>query len=310
MGNPYTGLIVRRKMRRLLTVRTPSPEPGSPRSDSNLPVADYANNVGSSHLTNEQPLVTVIIPSYNHERFIREAIYSVANQTYKNIELIIIDDGSTDSSPGLIEGVLREITSLKAMFLIQENRGAHNAINSGIALANGEYIAILNSDDVYYPHRIERLLISAVQRGCLFIFSKVDHIASDGTYLNNSTPTRSAYLSAFEAGKKLPSIGCLLIKCNIAISTSNFFMHKFVIEKVGLFNDYKAIHDWDYLLRVLLETEPCMLDESLVAYRVHEHNTLPTLVHLGKEEENRMFRSYANAITAGNVRNRLAPRRI
>jgi len=295
----FTGLFVHRNKRIITTTPMFRPKHCISNTDANVD--------GTTQFNNNHPLVTVIIPSYNHEKFIREAIYSVVNQTYKNIELIIIDDGSTDSSPSLIEDALQQIDCPKVKFFVQENCGAHNTINRGISMAKGEYIAILNSDDIYYPHRIENLLVVAMRNGCEFAFSKVDHISSDGTYLGKENEVRSVYLGAYEASRSLPSIGFSLMKFNLAHSTSNFFMHKPIIDRVGLLDNYKAIHDWDYLLRVLLDTEPCFLDEPLMAYRVHESNTFPTLIHLGKEELDRMFSHYANAIASGKARNPLAP---
>jgi len=293
-----TSPVVRRNQRQIFftapMVRAAAPpRPG-------VPAAAGAGD-SDRHETGD-PLVSVIIPSYNHARFIREAINSVANQTYKNIELIIIDDGSKDDSVSIIKEAIKKIGSLKTSFFVQENCGAHNTINRGLKMAQGEYIAILNSDDIYYPDRIEKLLKRATDTKCKFIFSKVDHISSDGRILGRENQMRDLYLTAYEAKKNLPYIGPGVMSFNLAYSTSNFFMHRSIVERVGFFRDYKAVHDWDYLLRVLLETEPCLVDEPLMAYRVHEHNTFPTLVDLGKKEEAHMFANYAKALAAKRLK--------
>lgn len=288
--------------------------------DSLVSLCDEKNRDGSSVVVNEEsvnnceiglppamgPLVSVIIPSYNHAKFIRQAIYSVVNQTYKNIQLIIIDDGSQDGSPSLIDEVIAGIDRLPTRLILQENRGAHDAINRGISLAEGEYIAILNSDDFYYPNRIEKLVNKAGCERCEFIFSKVDHVSSDGSPLEGGKG-RCAYMLAYAAWRSLPTIGYTLMNYNLAVSTSNFFIKKSLAEKVGQFKKYKAVHDWDYLLRVLLETEPCFLDESLMAYRIHEHNTLSGLSHIGIRETNQIFNCYVTSLVSGKARNRLAP---
>jgi alpha-1,3-rhamnosyltransferase len=103
-------------------------------------------------VTKNNPLVTVIIPSYNHEKYVAKAIESVLTQTYKNIELIVIDDGSKDHSVKKILE-LKELYSFK--FVIKKNEGLANTLNQAIKLAKGLYITVLASDDYYLPKRIE-----------------------------------------------------------------------------------------------------------------------------------------------------------
>jgi len=88
--------------------------------------------------------ISIIIPAYNHEEYITEAINSVLNQSVKDYEIIIINDGSTDST----EQRILSIHDKRIQYISQKNSGAHSAINRGINLAQGEYISILNSDDI------------------------------------------------------------------------------------------------------------------------------------------------------------------
>ena len=99
-------------------------------------------------------MASVIIPSFNHAQFIEEAVRSVLCQTHELLELIIVDDGSTDDS---VE-VLRGIRDPRMRIVRQQNQGAHAAINNGFALATSEILCILNSDDTFHPRRIERAL--------------------------------------------------------------------------------------------------------------------------------------------------------
>ncbi len=101
---------------------------------------------------NPNPLVSVIIPSYNHEQYVTKAIKSVFSQTYKNIELIVIDDGSKDHSVKKILE-LKERYSFK--FIARKNKGLANTLNQAAKLAKGLYITVLASDDYYLPKRIE-----------------------------------------------------------------------------------------------------------------------------------------------------------
>lgn len=98
----------------------------------------------------EQPLVSVIIPAYNCEKFLDRALYSVLAQSWKNIEIIVVDDGSTDSTAERAARFGDKIT-----YVYQENAGASSARNNGIQIATGEYIAFLDADDSWVPSKLE-----------------------------------------------------------------------------------------------------------------------------------------------------------
>lgn len=104
---------------------------------------------------NKRPLVSVILPSYNHRRFVAESIGSVLRQTYPNIQLIVIDDGSTDGSAELIA----ELAATHGFhFVVQPNAGLVATLNRAKALVQGKYVSLLASDDFYHPRKIERLV--------------------------------------------------------------------------------------------------------------------------------------------------------
>ncbi|MBF8788700.1 MULTISPECIES: glycosyltransferase family 2 protein [Pseudomonas] len=104
-----------------------------------------------NHAVSETPLVTVIIASYNHARYIEASINSVVNQTYKNIELLVIDDGSKDDSPAVLKR-LQEKHHFNLRF--QANQGLARTLNEAIARAKGDLIVPFGSDDIMLPHRI------------------------------------------------------------------------------------------------------------------------------------------------------------
>lgn len=99
-------------------------------------------------------MVTIITPSYNHAQYIERAVESVMNQTYKNIEYIIIDDGSKDNSHEVLKKIQLKYPSIKIL-LNNENKG-HERLNEGVNISNGELISILASDDWYLPQKIEK----------------------------------------------------------------------------------------------------------------------------------------------------------
>ncbi|NJM20957.1 MAG: glycosyltransferase [Richelia sp. SL_2_1] len=103
--------------------------------------------------TNQNPLVSVIIDNYNYGRFIKKAIDSVLHQTYRNFELIVVDDGSTDNSREIIEGYQDKLIAI-----FQENGGQNAAFNTGFARSKGEIICFLDSDDIYYKDKLAKVV--------------------------------------------------------------------------------------------------------------------------------------------------------
>ena len=102
----------------------------------------------------DRPLISVIIPAYNHEKFIGAAVDSVLTQTVADLELIVINDGSTDQTGEIVQS----FTDKRLAYYYQKNKDAYNTINRGLGLAKGSYIAVLNSDDLFTSNRLERLL--------------------------------------------------------------------------------------------------------------------------------------------------------
>ena len=125
------------------------------------------------------PLISVVIPAYNHERYVGAAIESVLGQSCSDLELIVVDDGSTDGTAEVIQGY----TDSRLHYYHQENQDAYNTINRGISLARGRYIAILNSDDIYTTERLETLYSVCEEQGQVCAFSAVIPIDYDGVEL-------------------------------------------------------------------------------------------------------------------------------
>lgn len=134
----------------------------------------------------EMPVVSVICLCYNQERFVKEAIQSVLNQTYRNIQLIVVDDASTDNSADVIRSVINSYPDIKSLAL-PENLGNCKAFNRGLALANGSFIIDLAADDVLLPSRIEKGVQVLLEKGQAYgvHFSDADIIDQHGAHLYN-----------------------------------------------------------------------------------------------------------------------------
>lgn len=124
------------------------------------------------------PLISVVMPNYNGARFVEEAIRSVLNQTYRNIELLIIDDCSSDSSPELIDKLARDDNRIK-LIRQKENSGVSVVRNIGIKEAKGEYIALIDNDDTWEPDKLERQLKIAL-KGAEIVYCSYDFINENG----------------------------------------------------------------------------------------------------------------------------------
>ena len=212
------------------------------------------------------PRVSVIIPAYNHEAYVGEAITSVLAQSLADFELIIIDDGSTDRTKSVIES----FSDPRIVFHSQENRGAHAALNRGLEEARGEFIAILNSDDRYHPDRLARLH-TALKREpeTELAVSAVDLIDSSG---------RKTQAEWLERGLKFyresGDIFAAVIRDNFICTTSNFFFRRRLLERTGPFLPLRYCHDLDFLLQGQLAGKIHYCDEPQLDYRVHAGNTI------------------------------------
>jgi glycosyltransferase involved in cell wall biosynthesis len=223
--------------------------------------------------TTRAPLFSVVIPLFNHERYIREAVDSVLNQTVSDFELIIINDGSTDGS----EAVVRQIQDSRIQYFFQENRGAHETINRGIRLARGKYIGILNSDDLFLPDRLETA--AGVMESDLelqAVFSHLEVVDGDGEttgWINGAEDNWKERDDTVSFRDK-NNIVLDLLSGNFLTTTTNLFCRRSVFEEVGYFRGFKYVHDYDFFLRLCHECKTCVIPKPLVKYRRHRSNTI------------------------------------
>ncbi|HXE95590.1 MAG TPA: glycosyltransferase [Dongiaceae bacterium] len=219
------------------------------------------------------PVVSVIMPAYNHEHYIGQAIESVLQQSFSDFEFIIINDGSTDGTERIILGY----DDPRIKYVAQKNQDAFNAINNGISLATGEYTSILNSDDLYHPDRLARLLDEARATEARFLFTGITVID------DHSQPVvdpAHKFLEWYNGLRRLYSQSCSKEQCffmgNLAVSTSNFFFSVELVQKIGNFRQFRYAHDYDFALRALAECGNLFrfIPDSLLSYRIHGGNTI------------------------------------
>ena len=221
------------------------------------------------------PEISVIIPSYNHAAYIGHAVESVFSQSHTDFELIVVDDGSTDNSLEVLSG----FNDPRLRVLTQPNQGAHAAINRGLRAATGEYLAILNSDDLYHPLRLAKMLeVLKADRQVGLMGSYIDIIDQNGKslgikhgYADSSPWLLEVPEHSFRAGNDLHKA---LLTENYWSTTSNFVFPRRWFEAVGEFRPLCYAHDWDFALRTARVARMVLLPKVLMCYRIHETNTI------------------------------------
>ncbi|WP_430476786.1 glycosyltransferase family 2 protein [Bacillus cereus] len=157
---------------------------------------------------NEAPYVSVITPSYNSIRFIDETIVSVQNQSYENWEMIIVDDASTDQSAFKIKQMIEGDSRIRLLSL-KENIGAAKARNIAIKEARGKYIAFLDSDDIWLPHKLKTQLAFMEEKNVAFSYTSYSLIDENGNDMNRDVNVPEAVDYHYLAGNTI--IGCLTV---------------------------------------------------------------------------------------------------
>ena len=197
-----------------------------------------------------QPVVSVIIPTYNREKYIRKSLYSVLAQTYQRFEIVVVDDGSTDSTHTIISAYKDNVH-----YLYQENQGISKARNTGIRNSHGDYIAFLDSDDFWLPEKTE-LQIALLQKHPEYgmAASRCASVRLDGSFREKNRPGTSGWVleNLFQAN---------------FIRTSAAIIRKECFHEVGLFDEeLKECEEYDLWLRMASQYPIGFINKSLAVY--------------------------------------------
>jgi glycosyltransferase involved in cell wall biosynthesis len=204
--------------------------------------------------------ITVIIPSLNQGKFIEKTILSLLDQDYPNLEIIVMDGGSTDSTVS----ILRKYDSVLTWFSEKDN-GQADAINKGIRIATGEVIGFLNSDDFLLPNTLN--LISEQFNDETTLWLTGDYIIVD----SNDKPTQSFIVRYKRMLRRFSSRNLLLIT-NFIVQPSTFWM-KTLSTQIGYFDEsLKFVMDYDYWLRAYNISKPKIIEEPISGFRIHKQS--------------------------------------
>jgi glycosyltransferase involved in cell wall biosynthesis len=216
----------------------------------------------------QNPLVSIITPCYNSEKYIQETVQSVQNQTYKNWQMIIVDDASTDKTIAIIEKIAGLDSRIKVVKL-GKNSGTGIARNSALDFANGKYISFLDADDLWKPEKLE-IQINFLQ-------------------INNIPFTFSYYDCINEKGKSLQ----LRIEAPKYLSYRQLFFCNFIGNLTGIYDvDYfgkinisstRKRQDWMLWLTILQKIKVAhIVPQSLAYYRVRQNSISASKIDLVK----------------------------
>lgn len=256
------------------------------------------------------PLCSVVVPVYKHERWLRECLDSVLAQTYPRIELLVIDDRSPDRSFELAQELVASPAYRHRFERIvcqqnPTNRGAHESLNTGIALARGEYLFLLNSDDRYHPARLSRMVAEMREQNARFAFSGIAPLLTPGSQIPAGLGEGIASLE-FRA-PLLPSLSFAFLQFNCTVTTGNFAVRRDLADAVGPFVDLKLTHDWDFALRAIVHEEPLYVADALYDYRLHPTNTFTAVADRAGLETQLCLTRYFREISRTRAPNAAAP---
>ena len=224
-------------------------------------------------------LISVVIPAYNAEHFIKNGILSIFKQSYRPIEIIVINDGSTDHTLDIIES-LENLVPNKEIYMkiinLKENKGAANALNVGFKEANGSYICWLSADDIFInPRKLEKQILTMKKNKTLWSFFEKYYI---GESINNAILMGNSYKSKILSC--LSSISTdflfLFIIYSNPINGSSLMFHRNCLENYGSFDPLlrNVDADGDLLMRyALLKIKPAIIKDVGVFYTQHPFQT-------------------------------------
>lgn len=198
--------------------------------------------------------ITIIIPSYNQGQFIEETIKSVINQSYKNFELIVIDNQSTDQT----KEILRKYSS-QIKVVCDKDTGQTNAINKGFKMAAGDILAYLNSDDLYEKNTL-KIVADYFKKN-----PKIKIVYGKGKFINE----KGKFLGFYKT--KPPTLKNLFKEC--VISQPTVFMRREVYEQIGPFDEsLNFAMDYDYWIKVAKKYKFYFINKTIASTRLHKQS--------------------------------------
>ena len=194
-------------------------------------------------MTANIPFFSVVIPAYNCASFIERALESVRNQTFKDYEIVVVNDGSTDSTPEIIQIYIDSHPEIQVILINQSNKGIGGARNTGIKNANGKYVAFLDADDLWYPEKLEKVAEIFKRNPDVVLVCHDEYMREEGGITRKSL----RYGPCME-----PMYEWMLFSGN-CISTSATAVKREALLNAGLFSEnleFNGVEDYELWLRL------------------------------------------------------------
>jgi glycosyltransferase involved in cell wall biosynthesis len=216
-------------------------------------------------MENNNPKISVIIPTYNRAHLLPRAIKSVLAQSFKDFELIIVDDASTDNSHEIVKNFKEKDKRIKYLKHNKNSGGPPKPKNTGIKISKGKYIAFLDSDDEWFSNKLEKQIT-------LYKKNKNNNVGLVGCgviSINERTKEKRKIEPPTQIEVKSPKI----LENTIAHSCSSVIIKKTIFENIGLFDEnIKVLDDRDLYIRILEKYKFLFTQEPLFHYYIHNDN--------------------------------------
>lgn len=238
----------------------------------------------------KHPKITVLMPVYNEEKFLREAIESILHQTFGDFELILLDDGSIDGSPAILAEYAHQDPRV-SLVKNETNQGLIQTLNHGLEIANGEYIARMDADDISLPERFDRQVAYMDQHPEVGVLgTNIAQIDEKGRLMNRGRPLDSRPIS--------PTVISWMMLWRCAIYHPTVMIRRSVLRQTGFAYNPRFRHaeDYDLWTRLNKHTVIASLPEVLVYYRVHTNNISVLFKKEQKEKAQAIIRRQLTAL--------------
>lgn len=231
------------------------------------------------------PRISIITPSFNQGRFIKQTIDSVLNQDYPNLEYIVMDGGSTDDTLSILKSYGNRI-----IWESKKDKGQSEAINKGLKLATGEIVAYLNSDDTYAPNTLLTI-------GQYFLeHSKTMWLTGDYSIVDANNKKIQSYVSLYKRLLRRTSSFSLLCIANYIIQPSTFWRRS-LFKEVGYFNEsLRYCMDYDFWMRIIQKYPLAVSSRSFSLFRIHGASKGGIQYKKQFEEEHQVMENYTNNV--------------
>jgi glycosyltransferase involved in cell wall biosynthesis len=219
------------------------------------------------------PLVSILIPLYNNEKFICKTLNSVVEDSYLNKEIIVINDGSTDNSDEVVKEWIAENKGVNINYLSRKNKGLHYTLNELFSLSLGKYIINIASDDFLINNTIERR-VELLEKNPEKLMLIGDCLIVDDS--NNLSDISASF--ELHSGNKSKYFNDESLKDEIlynwATVDPSYMLNRKIYDEIGFYDAESYLEDWDFAVRAVSKNLILFFDEQVAAYRLHDTNTI------------------------------------